>query len=126
MKIIFLLHNTVFDSLQENYKKEAEKAGEEMICAILYLDNSDKARFADLKKRVENDYVLKKSEYPSTVTTVHSLLLNYQPDYNSNRNYQSSGVRNQTIFAQHGKTGDSATSLLVSMRMPFQRTTYPE
>ena len=39
-----------------------------MICAILYLEKSDKARFANLKKRVENDYVPNKAEYPRTVT----------------------------------------------------------
>ena len=33
-----------------------------MLCAILYLDNSDKASFADLKNRVENDYVMNKAE----------------------------------------------------------------
>ena len=54
MKIIFPLHNSLFDSLQEDDKKEAEKAGEEMLCAILHLENSDKARFAELKKRIEN------------------------------------------------------------------------
>ena len=69
MKIRFPFHNTGFDSLQEDEKKEAgKKAGEEMLCAILYLENSDKARFADLKKRIENDYVLNKAEYPRTVT----------------------------------------------------------
>ena len=106
MKIRFPLHNTGFDSLQEDEKKEAEKAGEEMLCAILYLENSDKARFADLKKRIENDYVLNKAEYPRTVTAVQSLLLNYQPNYNSNRNYQSNRISNQLMFAQRGKTGD--------------------
>ena len=77
-----------------------------MLCAILYLENSDKARFANLKKRVVNDYVLNKVEYTSTVTAVHILLLNYQPNYKSNRNYQSNGVRNQIMFTQRGKTGD--------------------
>ena len=77
-----------------------------MLCGILYLENSDKARFADLKKRIENDYVLNKAEYPKTVTAVQSLLLNYQPNYNSHRNSQSNGVRNQIMFAQCGKTGD--------------------
>ena len=77
-----------------------------MLCAILYLENSDKARFADLKKRVENDYVLNKAEYPRMVTSVQSLLLNYHPNYNSHRNYQSKGVRNQLMFVQRGKTGD--------------------
>ena len=61
MKIHFPLHNTGFDSLQEDDKKEAEKAGEEMLCAILYLENSYKARFAGLKKRIENDYFLNKA-----------------------------------------------------------------
>ena len=48
MKIHFPLHNTGFDSLQEDDKKESEKAGKEMLCAILYLENSDKAWFSDL------------------------------------------------------------------------------
>ena len=68
--------------------------------------NSDKARFANLKKRIKNDYVLNKAEYPSTVTTVQSLLLSYQPNYNFHRNSQSNGVSNQLVFAQRGKTGD--------------------
>ena len=62
MKIIFPLHNTGFDSLQEYEHKEAEKAGEEMLWDILYLENSDKARFAYLKKRVKIEYVTNKSE----------------------------------------------------------------
>ena len=62
--------------------------------------------FADLKKCVWNDYVLSKEEYPRAVTAFHSLLLKYQPNYNSNKNYQSNGVSNQLIFAQRGKTGD--------------------
>ena len=33
MKILFLLNNTGFNSLQEDKKKEAEKSGEEMLCA---------------------------------------------------------------------------------------------
>ena len=41
-----------------------------MLCAILYLENSDKARCSDLKKRANNDYVLNKAEYPRTVATV--------------------------------------------------------
>ena len=106
MNIRFLLHNTVFDSLQEDEKKETEKAGQEILYAILYLENSDKASFDNLKERIENDYVLNKAEYPRTVTAVQSLLLNYQPNYNSHRNYQCSGVSNQLMFAQRGKTGD--------------------
>ena len=106
MNIRFPLHNTGFDYLQEDEKKEAEKAGEEMLCAILYLENSDKARFPDLKKSIENDYVLNKTEYPRMVTAVQSLILNYQPNYNSHRNYQPNGVINHIMFVQHGKTGD--------------------
>ena len=70
-----------------------------MLYAILYLENPDKARFANLKKRIENDYVMNKSEYPRTVTAVQSLLLNYQNNYNSHRNFQSNGVINYLIFA---------------------------
>ena len=77
-----------------------------MICAIIYLGILDKASFFNLKKRVENDYALNKAEYPMTVTAVQSHLLNYQPNYKSNRNSQSNGVSNQLIFAQRGKTGD--------------------
>ena len=78
-----------------------------MLCAILYLENSDKARFADLKKHIENDYVLNKAEYPRSVTAVQILLLNHQPNYNSHRNSQPNGVSNQLMFAQRGKTGDN-------------------
>ena len=53
MNISFPLHNTGFDSLQEDEKKEAEKVGEEMLYAILYLEKSEKARFADLEKRIK-------------------------------------------------------------------------
>ena len=106
MKMLFPSQNTGFDSLQEDKKKEAENAGEEMLCAILYLENSDKARFSDLKKRVENDYTLNKAEYPRTVTSVQSLLLKYQHNYEYNINPQSNGVSNQLMFAQYGKTGD--------------------
>ena len=51
--------------------------------------------------------MLNKAEYPSTVTSVQSLLLNYQPNYNSHGNSQSNGVSNQLMFAQRGKTGDN-------------------
>ena len=36
MKIIYPLHDTSFDALQDDGKKEAEIAGEEMLCTILY------------------------------------------------------------------------------------------
>ena len=48
MKILFPFHNTRFDSLQEDKNKEAENIGKEMLCAILYMENSDKARFVNL------------------------------------------------------------------------------
>ena len=51
----------VFDTQLNCYKKEEETSGEEIICAILYLKNFDKSMFADLKKRSENNYILKKS-----------------------------------------------------------------
>ena len=62
MDIFFPLQNTEFYFLHKDDKKEAEKSVDEMLCAILYLENSDKARFASLKKRVENDYGLNKTE----------------------------------------------------------------
>ena len=68
MKICFPLQNIGFGSLQEDGNKEAENSGEEMLCSILYLENSEKSRFSDFKKRVENEYVLNKVEYQRTVT----------------------------------------------------------
>ena len=49
---------------------------------------------------------MNKAEYPMSVTTVQSLQLKYQPNYNSNRNSQYNKVSNQLMFAQHGKNGD--------------------
>ena len=39
------------------------------------------------------------------MTAVQSILLNYEPKYNPNKNYQSNGVSNQFMFAQQVKTG---------------------
>ena len=50
--------------------------------------------------------MLNKAEYPRTVNSVQSLLLNYQPNYNSNGNFEYNGVSNQIMFSQCGKTGD--------------------
>ena len=55
-----------------------------MLRTILYLENSDKSRFYELKKRVLNNYILNNPEYPRAVTAVNILLLKYQPNYNSN------------------------------------------
>ena len=76
-----------------------------MLYAILYLENSDKDRFSDLNNRVENNCVLNNLDYPSTVNSVQSLLLNYQPNYNFNSQSQYNGIRNQLMFTQRGKTG---------------------
>ena len=106
MKILFLLHTTGFYSLQNDDMKEAETSVEEMMCAIIYLEDSDKVIFSDLKKHFENNYVLNKVGYPSNVTVLQSLFFNYQPNYNCNGKSQSNGVSNQLMFAQRGKTGD--------------------
>ena len=106
MKIIFPLYAAIFYTLQDDDKKEAETAGEEILCAILYLENLEKSIFSDLKKLVENAYVFNKSEYPNIVITVQNLILNFQPDYNSNRKSQSQGVSNQFMFEKYGENGD--------------------
>ena len=54
-KILYPVYATSFDALQDFEKKEAETEGEEMRYTILYLENSDKSRFYDLKKHVKND-----------------------------------------------------------------------
>ena len=77
-----------------------------MLFNTLYLGNSAKDKFDDIKKRVKNGYVLNKAEYPRDVTGVQNLLLDYQPDNNSNGQSQYQGVINQIIFTQHEKTGD--------------------
>ena len=73
-----------------------------MLCTILYLENSDTSRSADLKKRVKNNYILNKVEYPSTITTVHSLILNYQNNYNYNRKYFSQTTYVHTAWENWG------------------------
>ena len=77
-----------------------------MPCEILYLEKSYKARFSELHKCVGNDSILNMIEYTRNVTEVQSLLLDYQPNYNSNRKSQYQGVSNQLMFTHHGKTGD--------------------
>ena len=105
-KIIYPLHFTSFDALPYNDKAEAETAREEMICTILYLGKSDNTCFDDVRKRINNEYVLNKAEYPSTFTAVQSLLINCQPNYDSNRQSQYQTFGNQLMFTQIGKTVD--------------------
>ena len=57
MKILYPPYVTSFDALQRNDKKEAKIEGEEMLCAILYLENSYKPSVYNLKRRVDNDYI---------------------------------------------------------------------
>ena len=64
----------VFTELLENEKKESEIAEEEMLFEILYFEKWYEARFSDLKKRVENEYVLNKADYTRTVTAMQILL----------------------------------------------------
>ena len=109
---------TFFESSCIDSNPYCEMVREEKLCTILYLENTYKARFADLKKRIGNDYVLNKSGYPRPVTALQSLLLNYQPNYNSHRNYQSNGVSNQLMFAQRGKLGTMKATENISSRYP--------
>ena len=57
MKIIYQLHITVFDALSYDDNEEADKSGEELLYFILYLENSDKSRFADIKNFWERLYL---------------------------------------------------------------------
>ena len=50
---------------------------------------------------------MNKAEYTNTVTKVQRLLLNCQPNYNNNRQYQYQGIRNQLMLEQREKTGYS-------------------
>ena len=54
MNIIYPFHVTCFYMLSYNYKNEVDAVVEDMLCTTLYLENSDKARFDDLKKYVKN------------------------------------------------------------------------
>ena len=49
-----------------------------MLCTILYPENSDKTRSAELKKHAKNKYILNKAVYPRTVSMVQILFLNHQ------------------------------------------------
>ena len=106
MKVLYIFHVTGFYALSDDDKKAEEIVIEQMICEILYLENSDKVRSSDLKKRIENEYVLNKAECARTVTAVQTLVLYYQPSYNYNNQYQFQGVSNQLMFSQCGKTVD--------------------
>ena len=63
-----------------------------------------KIGFYYLNKRVDNNYILNNEEYPRTATVVKSLILNFQPKYNSNSKYQYQGFSNPLMFALRGKT----------------------
>ena len=60
MNIQHQLNYNDFYKLLDDEKKEAETTGEDMLCAIIYLKKSDKARLSDINKHVANDYDLNK------------------------------------------------------------------
>ena len=53
-----------------------------------------------------------------TATAEKSLILNFQPNYNSNRQHQSNGVRNKLILAQSEKTGEDEGKTKDEKRKP--------
>ena len=95
IKILFPLHTNGFGALQDDDKTEEETAGEEMLCAIPYFENSNKSIFYDLKKRAKNNYVMNKAEFLSTVAAVQNLLLNFQHNYNSYMQSQFNDISNK-------------------------------
>ena len=70
IEILYPLHGTGFEIMEDDGKKEAETTGEYILCSILNLKNFDNDIFSDLNKCVKNDYVMKKPEHPKTVTSV--------------------------------------------------------
>ena len=95
-----------------------------MLYTTLYLKNSYKSRFSDMKNCVEKSYVLNKSEYTNTVTAVQNILLNYQTNYSRQSKYQ--GARNQHMFTQRGNTEDDGGETKEKIKSPKgTRTTSP-
>ena len=47
--------------------------------ANIYLENNDYTSYSNVKKIVENDYLLSKADHPKTSVKVKSLLQNFQP-----------------------------------------------
>ena len=71
MKILYPLHVTGFYTLTNDYKKDMDILGEDILCTIIYLENSYKARFSYLNNIIGNDYVLKSRN-------IQGLLLRYR------------------------------------------------
>ena len=107
MKIFFPIYTTGFDPLQVDEKKRQKHQDRKCYAQSSTL-KTQKIQISDLKKRVENIYILNKAEYPRYVTTLQILPLNYQPNHNSNRQSKSKNFSIQVMFAQRGKTGDDA------------------
>ena len=72
----FASHYTILDFIfYKKTRRKRQKRQERKCYARSYTWKfSDKVRFADLKNRIKNDYVLNKVEYPRMVTAVTSLL----------------------------------------------------
>ena len=55
------------------------KAEEDMMTATLHIENSNDASYFQVKKNVENDYFLGKTEFSKIVVEVQIFLKNLQP-----------------------------------------------
>ena len=76
MGIIYPLYLTGFLTHYRTMTIRSRIYQEKKCSAQSYIFKTEIPRFSDLKKRVENDYVLNKAEYPRTVTAVQSLIKN--------------------------------------------------
>ena len=96
------------DQLTKKQKDNADVITRELSLATLYIMNSNRQRYGQLKQDLENDYLKGHTNYPSNMIEAQKLLVNYK---GSPRNGQQSQRNRQTgsndgvAFAQTGGQG---------------------
>ncbi|VEU38525.1 unnamed protein product [Pseudo-nitzschia multistriata] len=88
---------------EEETRRIIRKKALELTQATIYIENANHARYAGIKEKLENDFLMGQNNYPETLTEAHNILVNYRQG-NGSRITNGSGKRHSTdgvMFVQN-------------------------
>ena len=99
--------NTDFANLKQIEQTTVKDAERAVALTTLYLENADSTRYGQLKKKLENNFLMKQRNYPQTVAEAQTLLNGFRAETNKTHPHQGSGL----AFAQGGAEGSDYSKM---------------
>jgi hypothetical protein len=72
------------DMPTDGEKEQARERAKDQFLAVMFLVNSDRARYGSLVRDIENEYTRGSDTYPTTLSAAYDYLVNYRVDKTSN------------------------------------------